>query len=112
MDDDVGVKKESDGNNLDEKWLKQNQERQEYMKKLKKWLDDARLWHYNFCARIPSNSIPSSSSNIAENVLQQYASLAQTNLLHQHFQNFLLNSNNFNRNNQSTGFNTSELILE
>lgn len=110
VDKDLGSDISSERITAEEKLLTQTRERQEYMMRLKKWLDDARLWHYNLCARIPTSSLPSSNHNIVESVLRQYATLSQTNLLHQHFQNILLNtySNNLNRNIQSTVFNTSE----
>lgn len=96
---------------VDEKLLKQTKERQEYMMKLKEWLDDARLWHYNFCSRLPKSNIPSSNPNIVDNILQQYASLSQTNVIHQHFQNVLLNNYNLNRNNPTSVFNLSKLFF-
>lgn len=98
----------SDLSTLEEKLLKQTQERQEYMTKLKEWLDGARLWH-NSCRRIPTN-ISSSNSNIMDNILEQYTTLSQTNLLHQHFQNILLTTylNNVYRNDQNSGFTSSE----
>lgn len=99
----------NESNTSEEKLLKQSQDRQEYMMKLKKWLDDARLWHYNICARSSTNNVPTANFNIMENILRQYSTLSQTNLLHQHFQNVLLNSysNTFNRNVQHS-FNASE----
>lgn len=110
MEEDIGKNNKSEKTTAEEKWLKQHQERQEYMTKLKQWLDDARLWHYNLCARNPANNIPSSNQNIADSILRQYASLSQTNLLHQHFRNILLNNytNNVNSNVQTPVFNRSE----
>lgn len=111
MDDNNLNIHKSEGNISEEKWLKQNRERQEYVKKLKKWLDDARLWHYNLCARIPTNSLPNSNSNIADSVLQ-YVSQSQTNLLHQYFQNVLFSRyNNLDRNIQTSDFNASKYVF-
>lgn len=105
MEENIDENNTTEYNTVEEKLLKQTRERQEYMLKLKKWLDDARLWHYNFCARIPS-STSSANPNIVDSVLRQYTSLSQTNLLHQHFQNVLLN--NYNRNIQTPVFNASK----
>lgn len=119
MDENDTNENTNEGTTSENKLLKQSEERQEYMMKLQKWLDDARLWHYNICARIPTNNVPTSNANIMDNILRQYSTL-QTNLLHQHLQNILLNSysNNFNRNVQSSfnaseyAFPASDLILE
>lgn len=104
MDDSsINENDKRDFSTSEEKLLKQTQDRQEYMMKLKEWLDGARLWHFNLCGRIPSN-ISSSNSNFMDSVLEQYTSLSQANRLHQHFQNVLYTSylNSVNRNIQNS----------
>lgn len=111
-DNNTNVNNRSDHNTAEEKWLEQTQKRKEYMTKLRKWLDDARLWHYGLCARNPANNTPGTSLNIMDSILQQYTTLSQTNLLHQHFQNVLLNtySNNLSSTTQNSGFMASRFI--
>lgn len=60
----------------EEKFREQNNERQEYMVKLKKWLDDARLWHFSVYSRLPFNTI--NNENLAQQYIQ-YSSLTQIN---------------------------------
>lgn len=111
-DNDTNVNNRSDHNTAEEKLVEQTRERKEYMTKLRKWLDDARLWHYGLCSRIPANNVPGSNFNIMDSILRQYTTLSQTNMLHQHFQNVLLNtySNNLNRTTQNSGFMASRFI--
>ncbi|KAJ8933032.1 hypothetical protein NQ314_014272 [Rhamnusium bicolor] len=82
---------EQNGGEIEEEtWAKRKCEREEYLEKLKKWLDDARLWHYNICCGFP-NSNESNSDNSLQQQQQQisniYATLAQVNLWNENLQN-------------------------
>ncbi|KAG5893187.1 hypothetical protein JTB14_016464 [Gonioctena quinquepunctata] len=81
----------------EEIWKLHKLEREEYLEKLKKWLDDARLWHYSICAGLPLNTDENSASdNSNQQIHNIYANLTQANLLNDNGQRFF---NNFaNRN--------------
>lgn len=91
----------------EEAYEKQKRDREEYMKKLNKWLDDARLWHYNFCTSIPINITNAYSSNDNSRPQQQiYRNIAQANLwqnlLRQGVNNAFVNTNAPNSLNQTS----------
>ncbi|XP_018564998.1 protein FAM8A1 [Anoplophora glabripennis] len=79
----------------DEKWAKLKQEREEYLKKLRKWLNEARLSHYNACSGFPFNNVNTEGNHVNPQLLQQQqlnninATLAQANLWNESLQNIL-----------------------
>lgn len=79
----------------EEKWAKLKEEREEYLEKLRKWLNEARLSHYNACSGLPFNNVNTDENNISPQQWQQQqmnninATLAQANLWNESLQNIL-----------------------
>lgn len=67
-----------DEHDTEYKFLKQKMDREDYMKQLQKWLDEARLWHYN----IGSYNF----ADVGERFSQQFPN-PLINLQHENFQN-------------------------
>ncbi|XP_050519579.1 protein FAM8A1 [Diabrotica virgifera virgifera] len=65
MDDINTISKDQE--DYEQLMQKEKKEREEYIEKLKKWLDEARLWHYNVCAGFSYNL-----GNVRENSFQQF----------------------------------------
>ncbi|CAH1153390.1 unnamed protein product [Phaedon cochleariae] len=89
VESDTFENKQNDTQAEDDVRRKEKMEREEYMEKLKKWLDDARLWHYNICAGLPVHS--GDNSTIPDDTIHQvpnvYANLTHLNLWNQNAQN-------------------------
>lgn len=78
----------------EEKWVKLKEEREKYLEKLKEWLNEARLSHYNACSGLPFNSVNTDENISPQQLLQQQmnninATSAQANLWNESLQNIL-----------------------
>lgn len=92
------IQPENDQNkegNEEEKWAKLKQDREQYLEKLREWLNQARLSHYNACSGLPFNNVNSNENSVNPQQLQQQhinninATLAQANLWNENLQNVL-----------------------
>lgn len=87
------------------KMLKEKKEREEYLEKLKKWLDEARLWRYNIYSGFQWNFDENFRENSSQTSNTFFSNANQDNLQYALQQRLLFLAN---RNYQNTLFQTGK----